>query len=545
MRQEGYIHFSPEKTIEELESTKMEIVVDPKSGLIVKVGTPDNVRDWIKAQKEQGKTVQEKIESGIPIAGLTDAHSHPIVYSTLELMEPISLAGISSKKEILEKIKESALGRDPSKILVAINLDTSKVNELTMGDIEEVLGDTRAMIIESSYHGATVSRKMAENLKNFTKDIKELPGYFNKNGQITGELVIKGLELAESDYSIDKIVESAEKNLDKYLSQGITAVHDMQPATLNQFIAELMLRKKWETERKTDFPIRKIYLNSPMLKRITSLLPEFEKSGLLTRDEIPELLGLKLYADGSFEVETAKLSKPYLDTGKTGSFYDKVADINEAMKIAAEHGISSVAMHAIGDAGIQRAIKTARDWIKIAKERKISSKPFRIEHFDLPLPIESTLKEVKDLGIWLSVQPNFLLDYIYKDKLGERTRLICPHQEILNEKIPMMFGTDGMPESMLYAIYLATHAVEPAQRLSLTDALLAASLTVSHFEGSNRGSLKEGQKADIILVTPALLEKLSSGKADVDESKTNEKIAELEGEIKKVYKNGVEVYNKK
>ena len=548
MKKEGFIHFSPdadESGSPFKNEDKKDIIVDQMSGDIIKTGNPSDIDAYLKAKKEyEGKEVSEKIEGGSNISGITEAHTHPAGYSTFEMMKAVPLFGVGSEKGILSKMKDASSERDPQKPIVAIGWDTSKVKKITKEEIEEVMEGKSGVICDASFHGGVVFGKVAEKLAELTNGQK-LSGHFGKNGQVSEQFLIKALEVAESDYSVDQIVEGLEKRMDKYLGQGITAVHDMLPLTSNQFIAELILRKKWESERQIDFPIRKIFLSSSQLKEITSRLPELERSGLLTQEEIPQLLGLKLFADGSFGTHTAKLSESYSDIGGTGIFYDKVGQMNEAMKIAAEHGIDSVAMHAIGDKGIQRAIKTAKDWMKIADEKKVNPGKFRIEHFELPMPLESTLKETKDLGIWVTPQPNFLLDYVYKDRLGERTRLICPHQEIVNAGIPMMFGTDGMPDSMLYAIYLATHAENPKQRLSLTDALLAATLAASQYEGSNRGELKEGNKADIIVANPALLKQLTAGKPDVNQENTYQRIAELEGQIRKVYKNGVEVYNKK
>lgn len=525
--------------------TDVKIVIEPETGAIAKIGPVADVDAWLAAEAEEKKQKRGRVEhfGGVAIAGLTDAHEHPVLYATLQIMQAGSLHGVSTKEAVLERLREVTNAvDDPRKPVVLLGLDTSKVSGLVADDIRSTIGERDAVIFDASFHGGVVSKEMGAKIEALAKaEGKPLAGHLSKDGSVTEEYGLKALDIAEASFSIERMERAVAEKLDTYLTQGITACHDMAVPTTNEFIAALLARRRWKTERKTGFPITRFHLRKEQMETIARQLPELEKAGLLTAEEFPELVGLKLFADGSFGSRTALLSEEYRGTGGKGIVFDRDEVMSEAMQVAVQKGVFSVAMHAIGDSGIQRAIGAAREWIRLAEERKFEPK-FRIEHFELPLPLEATLAETKSIGVWVVPQPNFLLDYIYEDRLGERVRWVCPHQKILDEKIPMMFGTDGMPDSMLYAIYLATHAVEPHQRLSFSDALLASTLTAAHFEGDARGAIKEGHKADIILADPALLRKLAAGAPDV--SWNPDKIAELEGHIRSVYKDGVEVYSR-
>jgi predicted amidohydrolase YtcJ len=540
---EGYTVLSPDQAVVGRETiADYRVVIDPKAGLIVKAGEPGDVDAWLKAEKgEKGKRVVSERLGGALFAGLTDAHEHPIFFSTLDLFGTVYLHGVGDKAEVLRRLRTAARTTEPTNPVMAVGLDTSKVQNLTMGDLRLAVGERDAAVFDASFHGAVVSRGMAAKIAAVTKDQPELAGYLKADGTVTEEHAMVAFQVAESAYSIEQIEKVTTRKLDKYLRQGITSVHDLFVQTTDEFIAGLLARKHWKEERGIEFPITRFHLRKEQIEKIGRRLPELERMGLLSPEEFPTLVNLKLFADGSFGSHTALMSEDYQGGKGRGIEFDRAEYLNQAMRVAAEHGINSVAMHAIGDAGIQRAIGTARQWIRLAEERRFDPK-FRIEHFELPLPVQSTLAEVKSLGVWVTPQPNFLLDYVYEDRLGERVRWICPHQKILDEKIPMMFGTDGMPDSMLYAIYLATHAAEPHQRLSMADAILASNLAVAHFEGDNRGAIAEGQKADIVMADPALLRKLAAGESDVHDNA--ETIAELEGAIRSVYKSGVEVFNK-
>ena len=45
----------------------------------------------------------------------------------------------------------------------------------------------------------------------------------------------------------------------------------------------------------------------------------------------------------------------------------------------------------------------------------------------------------KGLGAWVSMQSNFgVEDQVYHDRLGDRTRLVCPHADMVSEGVRMM-----------------------------------------------------------------------------------------------------------
>lgn len=145
------------------------------------------------------------------------------------------------------------------------------------------------------------------------------------------------------------------------------------------------------------------------------------------------------------------------------------------------------------------------------------------------------------------MQPNFLLDYPYVDRLGERVYETCPHRAALDEGIRLMLGTDCMPPSMLFAIFAATHAPEAHQRLSLSEALRAATATCGQFENSARGLLVEGAPADLIVADPALMARLEAAptsrrewtELSIGGSSPEVIITELESMVRRAYKGGV------
>ena len=95
---------------------------------------------------------------------------------------------------------------------------------------------------------------------------------------------------------------------------------------------------------------------------------------------IPNLTipGLKVFADGVVEIpsQTAALTKPYLNTGRSGQLLFTPAKMNALVIEAARRGLN-VHIHAIGD----RAVKAALDAFEAAREADGRAKlPFSLTH---------------------------------------------------------------------------------------------------------------------------------------------------------------------
>ena len=203
-----------------------------------------------------------------------------------------------------------------------------------------------------------------------------------------------------------------------------------------------------------------------------------------------------------------------------------------------------------------RALQFAQRWKQLAQEQG-KNPEVRFEHFELPLG--SAIKDTREVGAWVSIQPNFAVeDAVYTDRLEGRTRLLCPHTDIVNEGVPMMVGTDGMPKSMLYAIWSAMHHPDAAQRLDLISAIAASSAAVGSYEGDLKSVLKPGVKTDIVVANPQILQAFADGhlaeqyieqalkpQNERKDVPVRDQVGNLEREIVKVFRQGKVVFDAK
>jgi predicted amidohydrolase YtcJ len=217
----------------------------------------------------------------------------------------------------------------------------------------------------------------------------------------------------------------------------------------------------------------------------------------------------KLLMDGSLGARTAALYEPYEDDPSTkGLTMMSAEELNEKVKKIHIQG-SQVAVHAIGDYGIDLVINAIEAALK-ASPRK--DHRHRIEHCEL---LSSTqIERIRQLGIVASMQPNFAGEWsgpdgLYEARLGKRRlRQNNPYRLLLDEGITLAFGSDGMPFHPLYGIWSAINHPVKNSRITLEEAMRAYTLDSAYasFEEDVKGSIEPGKLADIAVLEKDLTE---------------------------------------
>jgi predicted amidohydrolase YtcJ len=243
---------------------------------------------------------------------------------------------------------------------------------------------------------------------------------------------------------------------------------------------------------------------------------EFIKAGWVTKAPMghPRLtMGpLKLFADGSLGSHTALLRKPYNDEPSTvGLRVHSPEKMDSLVQKANDAGLQ-VAIHAIGDAGIEQALDSF--------EKVIGSKKNELRHAivhcqitDLPL-----LERMAKSGILAIVQPIFLAHdlYMLEDRVGKElasTSYAWATMEKLG--IKTSYGTDCPVESMspieCIACAVNRHDIangypeggiypdECVDVYTAVDAYTTGSAYAT-FEENRKGRIKQGYLADMVLL---------------------------------------------
>ena len=177
--------------------------------------------------------------------------------------------------------------------------------------------------------------------------------------------------------------------------------------------------------------------------------------------------GIKLFTDGANGSATAALSRPYRN-GNKGVLTHSLPELVELLEEAASTA-NGVAIHALGDIAAKQVVDAAEIVRKHGSEQFI-----RLEHAQF-IDLE-TAKRAKNLGIVLSMQPNFTEDsIIYADRLPEGfAEMNNPFRMLIDKAgfVPgkdMFFGSDGMPHGVKFALQQSLRPVFEGQRLTLSE----------------------------------------------------------------------------
>ena len=210
----------------------------------------------------------------------------------------------------------------------------------------------------------------------------------------------------------------------------------------------------------------KIIRDSPLSERV-SFWADISTFRNLQKETRLQINGIKLFTDGANGSSTAALNEPYT-TGEEGILTHSDKKLTELMEESMDIA-NAVAVHAIGDRAIDQVISVT----KILRNNN-QIRPVRIEHCQFIS--EKSAKKAKDLGIILSLQPNFNEDsVIYADRIPEKyLKLNNPFRMLIDKAgfIPgkdLILGSDGMPHGIQFALEQALWPPFPAQKLEIDE----------------------------------------------------------------------------
>jgi predicted amidohydrolase YtcJ len=236
--------------------------------------------------------------------------------------------------------------------------------------------------------------------------------------------------------------------------------------------------------------------------------------------------------DGQIDAHSAALLEPYSDAaGVTGKVLWSQEALNEMTALCDSGGLQ-ISTHAVGD----RSVRMALDAYESARRANEShDSRFRIEQVEMVAPAD--IARFARLGVVASMIPVHadpgVVDAWSKAAGSERVKLAFPWHSLEQAGARLVFGTDwpsAISADPLHGIHVAVNRQTvdgspkdgwvPAQRISVDDALRAWTVNGAYasFDNRNRGKLRPGMVADIVVLSQDLFEipPAQIGKARVD-----------------------------
>src|SRR6266511_1834118 len=286
---------------------------------------------------------------------------------------------------------------------------------------------------------------------------------------------------------------------------GVDRDHDGHPTGVVRKAANRRLQR-WFHQDLSDHELRELQLQASALAASRGITCVHEMAIPWSMDLGLETLGGDLSLDGSLGARTAAVSDSYADGDGNGILYESDEELVEVFHNAHLGGLQ-VAVHAIGDAAIEQALRV---WERVYRtldsrqRRHFRARRHRIEHFELPG--HSQVERAAALGLAISVQPAFDAEWghpgqLYEMRLGpDRAARMNPFWTLLGRGLEVGAGSDSpvTPLDPMYGLWSLENHHDAGQRMTREEAIrlfTIGSARLAHLE-DKKGQLRPGMQAD-------------------------------------------------
>ncbi len=438
----------------------------------------------------EGKTI---------IPGFIDLHTH--LWKEAHIIS-IDLGSYQTYEEVIKRLDNEVKSRKPGEWVFASNWDESKWKDrkefLTKEALDDISPQNPLYTHREDGHLVVVNSLALEKLSisNSHPGVEK-----DSSGKLTG--ILKDVWLDLSLYYKEKIPKSIEESCYIAASRGITAAVDN--LTIIPSGQKNLMHAYFQLDLKDKLPIR-VFLNPTR-----ELMNEFTTLGLRRNwgSSKVRFSGFKGFFDGALGAHTALISLPYQDAEGNGDQFLDEDELISQIVFAEEHDYT-LCIHAIGDLAIEKLLSCYERGIKDAGKDSTSRK-HRIEHAEMIT--DTQIQKAKDLGILLSMQPNFLKwEYpgeLYETRLGKKRYMtLNRYSTILKTGGNLCFGSDNMPLSPFYGIQKAISFPRPDVKISIKEAIQAYTINNAQalFMESKLGSITKGKYADCVILSESPFE---------------------------------------
>jgi len=424
------------------------------------------------------------LEGGFVLPGFIDAHVHLLDTGLSELGWRVDLSGLS-RAGALERIEAAARNRGDGEWLVAVGWDESQWDDaayLTRAELDRVAPRSATLAVRMDCHLVVLNSEALRRVLDDVLSAHDAALVDVRTGAVREAAAWAMMDHVEPDQRI--LADAVRAVMQRCHRLGITSVHTMTPAARVPVLLSARVRQGLRIT---------VYQKVASAEELRAVVPPDRFDETWTR-----FGGVKIFADGSLGAQNAALQQPYC-AGGIGALNHSDDALRDILRRADAAGWQT-AVHAIGD----RAIAQVVDAHEVVGTQR--SHRHRLEHVELMT--EEQLGRIADLGLCLSMQPNFIGNWsgpssMYVERIGvERDERSNPLAHVAAAGIPLAFGSDGMPMSPLYGIASAVGAPYEGQRLGVQAALDGYTKGGAYlgFEERRKGVLRVGSCADLVVL---------------------------------------------
>lgn len=432
------------------------------------------------------------------LPGFNDAHTHFCNYG-LNLVR-VNLEGLTSIEAAARTVGEYAARKKPGEWVRGFGWNQNLWDRWPVRqDLDRVSPHNPVALVRKDYHLLWVNSAALDRV-GWTAATPDPPGGKIDRDAATGELTGVLREKAMSHFlarapkpSAEECTEAIDRATGRFHRFGITSLHTMDIDHTGEFqILQHLNQQRRLRLRFHSMIHRRDLENSVSIGLRTGFGNEFLSVG-----------PVKLFLDGTLGSQTAEMLEPFENSDNRGIVLTEDDEAAEVLARASDSGIS-VAMHAIGDKAVWRAISHYRNAAP-------SGLRHRIEHVQLIHPED--LPKLRDLNLIGSVQPIHLVSdmEIVHQHWGQRGRFAYAFNSLRENGMHLAFGSDCPVESpdVLAGLHAAVYREKDGrvlyaeERLPLRDAILAYTLGGAYASGEEhlKGTIDVGKLADLVVLS--------------------------------------------
>lgn len=434
--------------------------------------------------------------------GFVDSHLHMIKQG--EKLVRLDLSAATSKSEMLDMIKQAAEELPPDEWLFGEGWNEHNFSDQAIPSLKELdaIRESPVVLMRVCHHAilANSSAIAASGVTNQTASPSGGKIERNEQGELTGVFYEQAMSLITD--TIPKSGEAYVMYLKKVLnlainqmtSLGLTGGHTEDMAYFGDFMNPFRAFK--------DIISNQHHFKVNLLRH-HDVFEAMIEADLPYEDSFIEAGAMKIFLDGSIGAATAALTEPYADdsTNKGLLIYSD-EEVIELVKLARKHK-APVAIHVIGDAAAEQALRVLEAYPVAAGKRD------RLIHGSILN--KNLIERIKQLPLVIDIQPAFVpSDFPWIiDALGpNRLNDTYPWKTLLEAGIYLAAGTDAPIEDIdpLKTIYAAIERKDPSesfshqpdQKLSRFEAIQMYTLGSAQAISKEdvRGLIKPGYEAD-------------------------------------------------
>lgn len=444
-----------------------------------------------------GNTLPEYY-SGVPITALgsralvpafVDSHQHFASFATFHAGLNVMDAG--SNDDIMEMASDY-IKRTDAKTILAFGASPYSVREhclISREQLDRVCPGRPMMVVKYDGHACIINTVLLERLR---PKLEKLRGFHPDTGEMNQEAFFTVSDYITNSVSVPQLMKNMQKAVDYEVSKGIGMVHTVSGVGFPMNL-DIDLEKWFGRSAQNGFQLR-VFAQSMNVKTAT-------------RRGFPRIGGCFACAlDGCFGSADAALNEPY--EGKKedrGVLYYSDEQVTAFCKEANRAGLQ-IEMHAIGDRAFDqaaRALKAALDDCPRTDHRH------GIIHDCFPT--KEGIQICRDYGIQMPMQTAFIgwkqePDEYLQTILGSRADELNPMRTLWDDGIMISAGSDAPctdPDPISWIDHAVNNHSAPQQSLTVHEALRMCTYNGYHatFDEKERGSLKAGKKADMVILS--------------------------------------------